>query len=78
MISKGSLTKAASQAILGTYMEAETLKPLTMFGENFKFFTDSTGNNHQLVKAVLRRRSWFAPSSEPLFPNSEQVQIIWT
>lgn len=27
---------------------------------------------------MLRRRSWFAPSSEPLFPNSEQVQIIWT
>jgi hypothetical protein len=46
MISKGSLTKAANQAILSTYMEAEVLKPLTMFGENFKFFTDSTGNNH--------------------------------
>lgn len=28
------------------------------FDENFKFYTDATGNNHPVVRQILKRRTW--------------------
>jgi hypothetical protein len=39
---------------------------------------DQTGNNNQLVKAILRRRTWLTFSNDPLFQTFDQVHIIWT
>jgi hypothetical protein len=50
----------------------EPLRP-PLNSNGIKFYVDNTGNNNQLVKAVLRRRSWFVPCNE-----IEQAQIIWT
>lgn len=44
----------------------------------YKFFVDTTGNNNQLVKSILKRRNWLTFSNDPLFPNMDQVHIIWT
>jgi hypothetical protein len=33
----------------------------------YKFWVDTTGNNNQLVKSILRRRSWLTFSNDPLF-----------
>eukprot|EP00347_Sterkiella_histriomuscorum_P014857 403359260 len=45
--------------------------------QNFKFYVDNTGNNHQLVKSLLKRRSWMT-SVDTLKSNFDQVNIIWT
>ena len=45
--------------------------------ENFRYYTDSTGNNHAVVRSILNRRSWLS-RTEKLNGKFDQINFFWT
>lgn len=77
-IAKGYISRQLNQAITSTYSQEALDKFRGGPDGPYKFWVDTTGNNNQLVKSILRRRSWLTFSNDPLFQTFEQVHIIWT
>ena len=43
-----------------------------------KFYVDNSGNNNQLVKAIMKKRTWFQFVEQINKGTIEGVQVIWT
>ena len=66
-----------SSTLTNKYKTKEPI-PLTVCA-TYKYYTDNTGNNHPLVRQILKKRPWYTRVDSVKSPASfEMINFFWT
>ena len=59
VVMRAASEKAAAQTIGGQESSAQKEHEIQQVAKTYKFYVEPSGNNHMIVRSVIKRRSWY-------------------